>query len=191
MTKISTGIRSIGLAFLTLALLSCGNGDRPTTRKAQYMGDTDMYNKLSYGTYSENPVFENGMSAQKPVDGTIARGQGVYDYPDSEAGYQMAKDSLSSPLDKNEENMAAGKYLYGIYCSACHGNKGDGNGTLVQNEKFLGVPNYKDRDINEGTIYHVIMHGRNLMGSHSSQLSEKERWQIVHYVEQLRSDLLK
>ena len=35
------------------------------------------------------------------------------------------------------------------------------------------------------------MHGKNLMGSHSSQLTYKERWQIIHYVEQLRGDLLK
>ena len=43
----------------------------------------------------------------------------------------------------------------------------------------------------EGSIYHVLMHGKNLMGSHSSQLTYKERWQIVQYVEVLRADLLK
>ena len=68
---------------------------------------------------------------------------------------------------------------------------GDGNGYLSKAEKFLGIPNYKDRDITEGSIYHVIMHGKNLMGSHSSQLTNKERWQIVQYVGKLRNDLLK
>jgi hypothetical protein len=29
------------------------------------------------------------------------------------------------------------------------------------------------------------------MGSHSGQLTYNERWQIIHYVEQLRADLLK
>ena len=38
-------------------------------------------------------------------------------------------------------------------------------------EKFIGIPSYKDRDITEGSIYHVIMHGKNLMGSHASQLT--------------------
>ena len=45
--------------------------------------------------------------------------------------------------------------------------------------------------ITEGSIYHVIMYGRNLMGSHASQLTDKERWQVVMYVQQLRNELLK
>ena len=61
----------------------------------------------------------------------------------------------------------------------------------MKREKFLGIPSYYDRDITEGSIYHVLMYGKNLMGSHSSQLTYKERWQIIHYVEQLRSELLK
>jgi len=66
-------------------------------------------------------------------------------------------------------------------------------GTVIylKQRKFLGIPSYKDRDITEGSIYHVLMHGKNLMGSHSSQLTYKERWQIVQYVEVLRADLLK
>ena len=81
--------------------------------------------------------------------------------------------------------------MYAIYCATCHGTKGDGNGVLAQREKFSGVPNYKDRAITEGSIYHVIMHGRGIMGSHASQLRTEERWQVVHYVEKLRNDLLK
>jgi mono/diheme cytochrome c family protein len=85
-----------------------------------------------------------------------------------------------------------GKELYAIFCTHCHGEKGDGNGVLVQNEKFLGVPSYAaDRlpNITEGSIYHVITHGKNLMGSHASQISPEERWKIVNYVLKLRADL--
>jgi mono/diheme cytochrome c family protein len=91
----------------------------------------------------------------------------------------------------NDENLAKGKAMFDIYCIECHGAKGDGQGVLVQRGKFLGVPNYKDREITEGSIYHVIMYGRNLMGSHASQLTYKERWEIVQYVQKLRADLLK
>ena len=115
----------------------------------------------------------------------------MYDYPNSEEGYQMAKDSLKAPFAATEESLNKGGVTYAIYCSTCHGVEGDGMGTLVKNEKFLGVPNYKDRDITEGSIYHVIMHGRNLMGSHASQMTEEERWNVVHYVGQLRADLIK
>ena len=98
---------------------------------------------------------------------------------------------LKNPISSSDENLEKGKQLYNIYCISCHGKKGDGNGYLAQTEKFLGIPSYADREINAGTIYHVIMHGKNLMGSHSSQLTYKERWQVIHYVEQLRGDLIK
>ena len=77
----------------------------------------------------------------------------------------------------------------GIYCAVCHGTKGDCNCILSQRDKFNGIPNYKDRDVSEGSIYHVIMYGKNLMGSHASQLKHNERWQVVQYVEKLRSEL--
>lgn len=173
-----------------LSMISCGD-ERPTERKVQYMGDTDMYDAVPYDTYTTNPLFENGITAQLPVDGTIARGMAVYSYPNSEEGYQAAKDSLTSPLTISEKHMEKGKKNYQIYCAICHGDTGDGMGTLVKNEKFLGVPNYKDREITEGSIYHVIMYGRNMMGSHASQLTETERWEVVEYVEHLRNELLK
>jgi len=185
---------------LMIVLVSCTTDKR--NRQVQYMGDTDMYNSVPYDTYSaDHLVFKDGMSAQSPVEGTIARGKVPYDYSNSEAGYQLAKDSLRSPLKfkapldsiyrVSKVNIDQGKYLYGIYCASCHGLKGDGQGDLVKREKFLGVPNYKDRVITEGSIYHVIMYGRNMMGSHASQLNAKERWQVTHYVEQLRNDMLK
>ena len=194
-------IKITSILVLVIVLASCTN---KRNRQVQYMGDTDMYNAVPYETYSaghSKEVLKGGIEAQLPVNGTIARGKMPYGYPDSEAGYQSAKDSLRSPLWVKsatdsiyripQADLDRGKYLYGIYCVSCHGTKGDGQGDLVKNEKFLGVPNYKDREITEGSIYHVIMYGRNLMGSHASQLNATERWQVVHYVEQLRSDLLK
>ena len=193
-------IKYTSIVALMVLMASC-SGDSQRTRQVQYMGDTDMYNAVPYETYSTNPVFKDGISAQLPVEGTIARGKTTYDVSNSEAGYAYAKDSVYSPLWEkaptdsiariSKKNMDQGKYLYGIYCASCHGGKGDGQGVLVQNEKFLGVPNYKDRVITEGSTYHVIMYGRGIMGSHSSQLNDKERWQVTAYVQQLRKDLLK
>lgn len=167
-------------------LSSCKDKRNPNY---QYMANKDMYQSLPYDTYSKNPIFKDSISAQKPVIGSIARGKIPYDYPDTAEGYESAKKNLTSPIEKNQENLAQGKYLFEIYCATCHGIKGDGQGVLSQREKFLGIPNYKDRPITEGSIYHVIMYGRNLMGSHASQLRENERWQIVQYVEKLKSEL--
>ncbi|NOR29354.1 MAG: cytochrome c [Lutibacter sp.] len=177
---------TIALAFI-FTLTSCWSDK--TTPNYQYM--PDMYKSVGYETYSNNPNFANGMTTQLPVDGTIARGQVPYDYDNTNEGYEAAKLDSKNPLEVNEANLENGKEMYTIYCTACHGKTGAGDGILVEREKFLGVPNYKDRDINEGSIYHVIMFGRNMMGSHASQLTAKERWKTTMYVEQLRTDLLK
>jgi len=177
---------TIALAFL-ISLSSCWSDKS----KPNYQYMPDMYKSVGYETYSESPNHANGMTTQKPVEGTIARGQVPYDYDNTNEGYDAAKADLKNPLEVSEANLDNGKKMYVIYCTSCHGKTGKGDGTLVEREKFLGVPNYKDRDITEGSIYHVIMHGRNMMGSHSSQLTAKERWQVTMYVQQLRSDLLK
>ncbi len=91
----------------------------------------------------------------------------------------------------NDKNISQGKELYEIYCSVCHGDKGDGMGILAQREKFLGIPAYTDRDITPGSIYHVLMYGINAMGSHAGQVNEEERWQIAQYVMKLREEASK
>ncbi|QCD63841.1 cytochrome C [Tenacibaculum maritimum] len=149
----------------------------------------DMYVSVPYDANGANGI--NGkMVDRDPVAGTIKRGGYVaFEYPDTNEGYELAKTELKNPLKLTEENLENGKKMYGIYCAVCHGKKGDGVGILSKRDKFNGIPNYKDRDITEGSIYYVIMYGRNLMGSHASQLTTKERWQVTQYVEKLRKDL--
>ncbi|MFD1293289.1 c-type cytochrome [Lutibacter holmesii] len=177
---------TIALAFMMI-LSSCWTDKS----KPNYQYMPDMYHSVGYETYSENPNYANGMTTQLPVEGTIARGQVPYDYPNTNEGYEAAKLESKNPLEVTETNLENGKKMYTIYCVSCHGKTGAGDGVLVQRDKFLGIPNYKDRDITEGSIYQVIMYGRNMMGSHASQLTVKERWQTTMYVEQLRNDLLK
>ena len=181
-------IKYIAVLMLSVLMTSCWTDK--SIRNYQYM--PDMYESIGYETYSVNPSFKNGLTSQLPVEGTIARGHAFpYEYENTTAGYELAKTELTSPLETTEANLKNGKAMYTIYCISCHGKQGAGDGVLVKREKFLGIPNYKDRDITTGSIYHVIMHGRNMMGSHASQLTEKERWQVTMYVEQLRNDLIK
>ena len=177
-------LKNIIVALVVLiSVVSCGD---KRTRSLQYM--PDMYVSVPYNANAVEGLNGNP-SNLTPVDGTIARGHVLYEYADTNEGYESAKETLKNPLEASEKNLANGKKMYAIYCAVCHGKTGDGNGILAQREKFSGVPNYKDRDLTEGNIYHVIMYGRNLMGSHASQLTTKERWQVVSYVEKLRNDL--
>ena len=172
---------------IVISIFSCSKDKR--TREVQYMPDTDMYNPVPYEPYRKSSAFKNGLTSQLPVEGTIARGQVPYDLPNTEAGYQAAKLDSVNHLKADMLDLDKGKKLFNIYCSSCHGTKGDGQGVLVKREKFLGIPNFKDRVVTSGSIYHVIMYGRNMMGSHASQLLPEERWQVVNYVQNLKKKL--
>ena len=172
------------LLVASLTLVSCFHKDKPN-----YQYFPQMYISPSYETYGEYEIFPNQMEAMTPPENTVPRGWTPFDYKNTFEDRARAKDELKNPLPITDENLENGKKMYDLYCAVCHGAKGDGQGILVKREKFLGVPNYKDRDITEGSIYYTIMYGLNTMGSHASQTNEKERWQITMYVQKLRANL--
>ena len=171
---------------VALVMQSCFDPSKPN-----YQYFPNMYEPVGYETYADSDAFANGIEAQIPVEGTVMRGWEPYDYPETNEGYEDAKTELVSPLMASEENAANGKELYGIYCAVCHGNKWDGQGILMTREKFLGIPSYADREITPGSIYHVLMYGKNAMGSHAGQVNAEERWQIAQHVMELINKLVK
>ena len=172
------------LVGITILVSSCHNNSAPN-----YQYFPNMYESVAYETYTEAKIFKGGKEGQLPVKGTINRGFEPYEYENSTAGYELAKANLKSPLDSIERNSGKGKELFEIYCISCHGATGNGKGKLVEREKFLGVPSYKDREITEGSIFHVETYGLNAMGSHANQLSAHERWLVADYVLKLKSQL--
>ena len=179
-------MKSLSKIIVALALsalvASCHNTERPNY---QYM--PNMYEAVSYETYSESGAFKNGKEGQLPPDGTIKRGFVPYDFPNTTAGYEASKANVS-PLDSTAVDLEKAKGLFDIYCAICHGEKGDGKGNLAKREKLLGIPNYKDRQITIGSVFHVETYGLNSMGSYANQLSATERWMVAAYVMKLRSE---
>ncbi|MBA6152232.1 c-type cytochrome [Gelidibacter maritimus] len=165
---------------------SCQNKSKPN-----YQFFPDMYEPIGYEAYSEVEFLPDGMEAKLPAEGAIARGHVPFDIDGSIEGYNLAKASLVSPLDSTQIDGVKGGQLYDIYCAVCHGKKGDGQGILVQREKILGVPAFDDqgRALTQGSVYHTIHYGKNVMGSYANQLNEEERWQVVDYVMHLKSEL--
>jgi mono/diheme cytochrome c family protein len=163
-----------------VALTSC-NWDKSTPG---YTYMDDMYRSPSHQTYEPG-------TAKEPVEGTVPRGYVPYTIPNSNEGYAASRANTEVPAMYAALDAESGKQLYTQFCSHCHGEKGDGNGILMQREKILGIPGYgadKLPDITPGSIYHVIMYGKNNMGSHASQLNYEERWKIIKYVWKLRED---
>lgn len=169
---------------ITILVASCHNNLEPN-----YQYFPNMYESVGYETYSESKAFNNGKEGQIPVTGTVNRGFEIYEYENSTAGYELAKANLKSPLDSIGRTSEEGKELFEIYCISCHGASGNGKGKLVEREKFLGVPSYKDRVITEGSVFHVVTFGLNSMGSHANQLNAHERWLVSDYVIKLKSQL--
>ena len=170
---------------LSALVTSCRDNLKPNY---QYM--PNMYEPVSYNTYSESSAFKNGKEGQLPAEGSLNRGFEVYEYENSTAGYDLAKANLKSPLDSlSTEDMDKAKGLYEIYCAICHGNAGNGQGKLVTQGKLLGIPNYKDRVITTGSVFHVQTYGLNSMGAYSNQLNAHERWLVATYVMKLKSEL--
>jgi len=172
--------------FGLICLIGSCNDD-PKSPGYEYM--PDMYHGPEYKPNSSNPNFKDSMTDRKPVEGTIARNQPMpFAYPHTNEGYEAAGKELKSPLEHNEINLAEGKRLFEIFCIHCHGPEGKGDGTIVQNGKFPPPPSYSNqlKDLPEGKMFWTITYGKNLMGSHASQLNQDERWEIIMYVQTLQ-----
>jgi len=187
--KKTTFLYLLPCALMGLLVLSSCQRDS-TFRGFEFM--PNMYRGPAVETYSGIDLYADTASARKPVQGTVPRQFMAYKaYSPDPSGYDSAKAQMTMPasIPTDKLAMAEGEQLYNIFCDHCHGAKGAGNGILVKNEKILGVPSYADREINEGTVFHVITYGKGIMGSHASMITPEERWKITQYVLKLRQEL--
>lgn len=93
------------------------------------------------------------------------------------------KNMLPLTAENAEGIFKTGKDLFMQNCAHCHGEKGDGNGPMVINKLYAGVPDYANlKNLSDGQMFYSIYYGRNMMGGHSSILNKKEIWTLVHYI---------
>ena len=175
----------MALVLIIVAFSSCDYNRRTTGW--DYAGD--LINSPAYESYTTNPNFADGKTMQPPVAGTIPRGFMPYPYQKTDEDRALAAKTLVNELENTPENLERGKVAYGIYCMHCHGEKGDGQGSLFVNKKFTYPPgnllNDKMKANPEGDIYHVITVGWGIMGAHGSQISPDDRWKIAMHVKQV------
>lgn len=191
------------LLFVSAAAFLSACVTDPNSPGLEYM--PDMYRSpaieayVDYGMdpyhfgYVQYDSLNGRISARKPVPGSIAFAGGEmkfnmpYPYPNTIEGYE-ASVALNTPLPFAKEHIEKGKEIYKIMCIHCHGEKGKGNGAISRNGHIEGIPAYDERlkDLEEGKMYHSIQYGKGLMGSHASQMSQKERWQVIQYVQVLQ-----
>jgi mono/diheme cytochrome c family protein len=186
-------ISIIAITFLTaVVIISCSD----VKRKPGSVYMPDMAYSRAYETYADHSnlaeagIFYNN----QPVAGTIARGEELpFHIAKDEAGdttnYTASK-SVKNPID----SLTAAQYketerLYLINCGICHGPKLNGNGPLYKdgNGPYAAKPatlvgDAKYEAMPEGQMFYSITYGKNMMGSYASQLSRKQRWQVIRYI---------
>ena len=125
-------------------------------------------------------LFKDGIGMRPPVIGTVARG--FIPYPFSGKPEEAGK-YLINPLLPTKEIVERGKSKFLTFCSPCHGNFGRGDSRLQG--QFPNPPTLnsdKVRNWPDGSIYHVITEGQNVMPSYAPQISREDRWAIIQYI---------
>lgn len=181
----------------------------------------DMRYSKAYETYqSYDFYYQRGfdtMTARLPEEGTIPKGY----IPDDSAVrgneaflrsfllknelhtrnqdsaylklYAEAGAVLKNPFALSPEILSEGKELYTVYCQVCHGEKGEGNGQIVElpggGDGPYGArpPAYATRlpQLTDGNIFFTIAYGKGNMGGYGPMLTPSERWKVVYYIKEL------
>ncbi len=151
---------------------------------------SDMVRTPAYVSQGENPIFRNGETQQVPPPGTLSRDAQPLHYGNTPEERERAGKELKNPFPPSFEVTARGKQAFERYCSHCHGFKGLGDGAVAKAFPQFSFPvaSKSTYDLPDGTLFHIITYGRNLMPSHASQLPQDDRWKIIHYLRDLQRD---
>ena len=174
-----------------ILLFTCQrNYERPGL---EYM--PEMIHSLAY-EYQKDALdtdkeFNDWAATLTPPKGSVPVGQQVYHLPNTPEAYEEAALRTENPVELTEASLLRGQEIYSIHCMPCHGPKGTGEGTAVVGSDYrlakppINFAQPQEGYLTPGRMFHVITHGRNLMGSYASQVSIEDRWNVIHYIESL------
>ena len=196
-----------------------------TSREPRLHFNPDMDWQIKYKAQTVAPVigktdtkeniylFSDGRSNRRPVAGSIRWG-GLKDDRELHEGIRADYDGAGEDEDLSKyvtefpqgltvdvDFIKRGQERFNIYCSACHGYAGQGDGLVNQRAVALNVngdaswtaaKSLHDVEVVDeqknplGRIYETITDGRNTMGPYRAQISLRDRWAIVAYVKALQ-----
>lgn len=147
----------------------------------------DMHDQPKYTPYARSDFFADGRASRPLVAGTVARGHLRADalLYEGKSGGQLAS---VFPFAVTAEVMARGQQRFNIFCSACHGLTGMGDGMIVR-RGFRRPTSFHDerlRQVPPGYVYDVITNGFGAMPDYATQIPVEDRWAIVAYLKALQ-----
>ena len=95
---------------------------------------------------------------------------------------------IKNPVAATPDSVAAGKRIYQRLCTKCHGPEGKGDGeaaTGAQPSDLTAALQYGGSD---GEMFSVLRHGTSRdMESYAERISEADTWNVINYVNTLRT----
>lgn len=173
-------------ALLLLAVLLSSCRGQPFEKPPIYV-QWNMHYQEKFQYQQENPFFEDRRASRLPVEGTVSRGNLQTDIAYHQGVDENGNYIDTIPVDLSRSFMMRGKERYDIYCTACHGNAGDGRG-IISDYGLIAPSFHEDRILNmpDGQIYSAIYNGINTMASYRHQIPVEDRWAVVAYVRALQ-----
>ncbi|GGO90973.1 c-type cytochrome [Stakelama pacifica] len=139
--------------------------------------DLSMKEQPRYDRMESPQLWRDGPVRQHPPEGTIAQGD-------------LARaQALATPPPLTRALLDRGEQRYRIYCSVCHGARGEGDGPVVK-RGFPPPPSYHSARLEDAPpryIVDVITHGYGAMYSYADRIDPKDRWVIAAYVKALQA----
>ncbi|GAB2560769.1 cytochrome c [Dyella jejuensis] len=152
----------------------------------------DMYDQPKYKPGAPSPLFGNGSAARHPPDGTLPAADG--EFAGTSSG-RMGRVSAPAPLPADGHPypitmalLQRGRERYDIYCAACHGLTGAGNGMVVQ-RGFPAPLSYLDARLvqaSDADLERSIRDGYGVMYPFADRVDAHDRWAIVAYIRALQ-----
>ena len=165
----------------------------------------DMQDQPKMKPYRGTTFFADKLSARQPIEGTVARG-----FLRTDTEFFTGKKSTTTagsrtqsiqgqdnsfpddidyfPIPITEEVVTRGRQRYDIFCSACHGLTGNGDGMIVR-RGFRRAASFNDDRLRQAPVGHffdAITNGWGAMPSYASQVPVQDRWAIVAYIRALQ-----
>ncbi len=156
----------------------------------------DMDSQPKYKAQRENSFFADGRAARPAIEGTVAAGDARDDdhfYLGKEGGTWAR--TFPSQVALNEATMERGRQRFGIYCTPCHGQVGQGDGMVskraesLQQGTWVSPTNMIQEYLRQqpvGQLYNSVTNGIRTMPAYGPQIKTEDRWAIIMYVRALQ-----
>ena len=149
--------------------------------------DTEFFTGKKAGKTAGSPSAMPAQTPAGPQPAEATRGAGVSaSAPQGAAAYPDDVEIFPIPVTKDVVHR--GKERYEIFCSACHGLTGNGDGMIVR-RGFRRAASFNDDRLRQAPVGHffdAITNGWGAMPSYAPQIPAQDRWAIVAYVRALQ-----